>query len=176
VITARAASALAGGREAACAVTRSSAESVQVSGHQVVTGAGRQLQRPDLLTAVPADQLGRDAVQPGPDTGPRAVVTGPDPEGRQKGLGGDVVGRVPAGAPGDVLVDGGRVPVEQHGEALGFVERRGDAATSTSSAGVASGCAVPLPGEERHSESDAVMDGPSDRRKGTDSVHPLLAN
>ncbi len=95
-------------------------------GHGVVPGTGEELQRSHLVAAVPADQFRRDAVEPGADAGALAVVAGAYAEGGQEGLSGDVVGGVTTEAPGGVLVDGGRIPVEERREALRFVERRRD--------------------------------------------------
>lgn len=91
-------------------------------GDRVVAGAGEQLQRPDLLPALPADLFGGDAVQPGPHAGAGRVEPGPYPKGRQKRFGGDVVGCVPAQSSGDVLVDRRGVTLEERRETLGFGE------------------------------------------------------
>jgi hypothetical protein len=66
--------------------------------------------------------LAANAEQPGPHPGTGRVETGPYPKRRQKRLGGDVVGRVPAEPSGDVLVDRRGVTVEERRETLGFLK------------------------------------------------------
>src|SRR5215470_7663011 len=82
-------------------------------GGGVYAGARYRPVEPDLIAPVPADEAGRDPIQPRPRVGLGGVVTVPPPEGHQEGLGEEVIGGVWPKTPRDVTVDSPRVPVEQ---------------------------------------------------------------
>jgi hypothetical protein len=62
--------------------------------------------------AVPADQIGRDAVQPGTSVGVTDVVAVTALEGGQEGVRDDVVSQRVTQSPRHITVQGGCVPVE----------------------------------------------------------------
>ena len=72
---------------------------------------------PNLVAAMSAQQIGRDAVQPRPRVGARAVVSVAAFERDEKGLGEQVVGNRGADAARQIAVHRSGVPVEQRGEA-----------------------------------------------------------
>src|SRR6266851_6413064 len=89
-----------------------------------VLGGTRGLAEPvlaDLVPSVLADEVGGDPVEPRPGIGEAEVVALALAEGGEEGLRHEVVGDLPAGAPGEVTVDVRGVPVEQLGEELGLV-------------------------------------------------------
>ena len=95
-------------------------------GRRVDPGAGDGAEEPHLVPPAPADEPGRDAVQPRPGAGLIRVVTAALAERHQEGLRHQVVGRVPAQPPRDVAVDRRRMPVEHDAETLGSAARLGD--------------------------------------------------
>jgi hypothetical protein len=64
------------------------------------------------------DEVGGDAVQPGPRVRASLVIGVPLAKGEQEGLRHDVIGRIPADAAHHVALYVRRVPAEQHGEVL----------------------------------------------------------
>lgn len=83
---------------------------------------GQRLQCADLGTAVLADQVGGDAVQPGAGQPVGGVVAVPGTERDEERLRRDVVRRALPEAAGGVAVDVRGVPVVQPGEQFGLVE------------------------------------------------------
>jgi hypothetical protein len=67
---------------------------------------------------VPADEPGRDAVQPRPGAGLLWVVAAASAERHQERLTDEIIGCIPAQPPGDVALDRRRVPVEHHAKTL----------------------------------------------------------
>jgi hypothetical protein len=80
--------------------------------------AGDGPEEADLVAAVPADKVRRDAVQPRARVRMRRVVAGPALERDQERLGHQVVGGVRAEAAGHIAADRRSVPVEQCREAF----------------------------------------------------------
>jgi hypothetical protein len=95
--------------------------------HALGGGAGEQLGTAFLDPAVLADEVGRDAVQPGPGVRPGQVVLSTVAKGDREGLGTDVLGRLGTEPCRDIAVDLVPVPVEDIGEPLRVGERRADA-------------------------------------------------
>ena len=92
---------------------------------EVVAGRGRQLAAPALAPEVMAQQVGRDAVEPGPGVVVARVEAGALVEGDPEGLGGEVLPRRP-GAAHAPAVDRRPVAVEDARERRRVGQRRRD--------------------------------------------------
>jgi hypothetical protein len=75
---------------------------------------------------VAVQQVGRDAEEPGPRVGPRQVVPGPFVEGDQKGLGRQLISKIPADPPLQIAMHGIEMPIEDRRKASRSRSRRQD--------------------------------------------------